>query len=78
MPRAKPETQRVTVAQAAKELGLDPCSVRIWIKTGQLPIGRCIKRPGGRRASYLIYRDKLDMELGRRNDEEGAKLRGNG
>lgn len=56
---------RVTVAQAAKELGLNVATVRYWIETGQLPIGRYVKCKGSKRGTYLIYRDLLDAELGR-------------
>lgn len=56
---------RVSVAQAAKELGLNVATVRLWIETGQLPIGRYVKRKGSRRGSYLIYRGLLDKELGK-------------
>lgn len=58
-------TNRVSVAQAAKELGLDVATVRFWIETGQLPIGRYVKRKGAKRGTYLIFRDKLDKELGK-------------
>ena len=58
-------SNRITVAQAAKELGLNPATVRYWIETGQLPIGRYIKRKGSKRGTYLIYRDRLDQELGK-------------
>ena len=56
---------RVSVAQAAQELGLDVATVRLWIETGQLPIGRYIKRRGAKRGTYLIFRDSLDRELGK-------------
>lgn len=59
------KSNRVSVSQAADELGLDIATVRYYIETGQLPIGRYIKRKGARRGSYLIYRDLLDRELGR-------------
>ena len=73
MPRTKPlvrpdPSNRVTVAQAAAELGLHECTVRWWIRTGELPIGRYVKGRGGRRGQYLIYRDKLDAELGRKSE----------
>lgn len=70
------KSNRVSVAQAAKELGLAECSVRIWMESGQLPIGRCIKRKGGRRATYLIYRDLLDKELGK-DETNGERNSGN-
>ena len=57
---------RITVAQAAKELGLAAATVRMWIETGQLPIGRYIRRKGAKRGTYLIYRDLLDREVGKK------------
>lgn len=57
---------RVSVAQAAKELGLHECTVRFWIETGKLPIGRYVKRKGAKRGTYVIWRNKLDEELGKR------------
>ena len=63
------ESNRVPVAQAAKELGLDIGTVRYWIETGLLPIGRYVKRKGSKRGTYMIYRDKLDAELGRKGEQ---------
>lgn len=63
------QSNRITVADAAKELGLSQATVRFWIETGQLPIGRYIKRKGSKRGTYLIYRDRLDQELGKRGGE---------
>lgn len=59
------KSNRVTTAEAAKELGLDVATVRFWIETGQLPIGRYVKRKGAKRGTYLIFRDKLDREMGK-------------
>lgn len=59
-------SKRITVADAARELGLSQATVRYWIETGQLPIGRYIKRKGSKRGTYLIYRDRLDQELGKK------------
>ena len=59
------QSNRVTVEQAAKELGLNVATVRYWIETGQLPIGRYVKRRGAKRGTFLIMRDKLNQELGK-------------
>lgn len=59
------QSNRVTVEQAASELGLNVATVRYWIETGQLPIGRYVKRRGAKRGTYLIMRDKLNQELGK-------------
>ena len=60
------QSNRVTVEQAASELGLNVATVRYWIETGQLPIGRYVKRKGAKRGTYLIMRDKLNQELGKK------------
>ena len=60
------DSARVSVAQAAQELGLDPATVRYWMETGQLPIGIVVKPTKGRKHKrYLIYRPKLDAVIGR-------------
>ena len=59
------QSNRVTVEQAASELGLNVATVRYWIETGQLPIGRYVKRRGAKRGTFLIMRDKLNQELGK-------------
>ena len=55
----------VTVAQAAAELGHTVAWVRYYMELGQLPIGRVVRKPGGKKKTYVIYRDKLDQEIGR-------------
>ena len=64
--RIEDKSNRVTVEQAASELGLNVATVRYWIETGQLPIGRYVKRKGAKRGTYLIMRDKLNQELGKK------------
>lgn len=59
------QSNRVTVAQAAEELGIHVATLRYMLETEQIPIGRCIRRKGSKRRTYLIFRDKLDKELGR-------------
>jgi excisionase family DNA binding protein len=56
--------ERVTVKDAAALLGLHPYTVRYWMETGRLPIGRVIK--GKKKNSYLIYRELLEREVGKR------------
>ena len=58
-------SERVTVTQAAKELGLGVATVRYWIEIGQLPIGKFVKRKGAKRGTYLIYRPLLDAFMGK-------------
>ncbi len=58
-------SERVTVKQAAKELGLAPQGVRVQMARGELDIGRVVKSVSGNGKRYLIYRDKLNRELGK-------------
>lgn len=58
-------SERVTVQQAAKELGLAPQGVRVQMIRGELDIGRVVPSVSGNGRRYLIYRDKLNKELGK-------------
>lgn len=62
-------SQRVTLAQAAIELGMAPQGVREYMKRGLIDIGDVLpainsksKKPKFR---YHIYREKLDRHLGK-------------
>ena len=59
------ESNRVTTAEAARLLGINVASLRYWMEIGQLDIGRVIKTKGSKRKTYLIFRDKLDKEMGK-------------
>lgn len=59
------ESNRVTTAEAARLLGINVASLRYWMEIGQLPIGRVVKARGSKRKTYLIFRDKLDKEMGK-------------
>lgn len=61
-------SERVTVKQAAKELGLAPQGVREYMKRGLIDIGDVLPaiQGDGKTKRYLIYRDKLDRYLGKR------------
>lgn len=59
------QSNRVSVSQAATELGLNVATVRYWIEIGQLPIGKYVKRKNARRGTYLIYRPLLDAFMGK-------------
>jgi len=61
----KHSSNRVSVLEASKELGLDVATVRYLIETGQLPIGRYFRRKGAKRGTYVIMRHLLDKELGK-------------
>lgn len=71
-------SQRVTIAQAAKELGMAPQAVRERMKSGELDdIGYIHKSIAGKgdKKRYYIYRDMLDAHIGRirQIQEEGDK-----
>ena len=59
------ENNRVTTAEAARLLGINVASLRYWMEIGQLDIGRVVKAKGSKRKTYLIFKDKLDKEMGR-------------
>lgn len=52
-------SQRVTVKQAAKELGVSEQFIRICMQRGELDIGLATKLTGNQ-YTYLITRGKLD------------------
>lgn len=59
-------SQRVTVAQAAKELGIAPQGVREYMKRGLIDIGAVLPSIKGDRQTYMIFRDKLDKYMGKK------------
>ena len=59
------ENNRVTTAEAVRLLGINVASLRYWMEIGQLDIGRVVKAKGSKRKTYLIFKDKLDKEMGR-------------
>jgi hypothetical protein len=52
--------QKVTVRDAAKELGIDPGTLRSWMKHKVIDIGIADKKDGSERWSFTIYRSWLD------------------
>lgn len=58
--------ERVSLAQAAKELGMNPQGVREHMKRNlfAVPIGY-VTNPSGRKYQYHIYRSMLDKHLGK-------------
>lgn len=56
------ECQRVSVAQAASEIGLSVQAVRIRMRKGNLNIGKVVKI-GPNKHDYLIYRSLLDRYI---------------
>ena len=59
------QSNRVTTAEAARLLGINVASLRYWMEIGQLDIGRVVKAKGSKRKTYLVFRDKLDKEMGK-------------
>lgn len=55
-------SQKVTVRNAAKEIGCDPEYLRRKMKTGEWDLGEYEK--GKKRARYFVFRKKLDKFLG--------------
>lgn len=65
MPKQKPpERQRVSLMQAAKELGMNPQGVREYMKRGLIDIGFVVPNMTGSGFRYVIMRNKLDKVLG--------------
>lgn len=53
---------RISVQEAARQLGIQPVAVRAQMKMGILPIGDIV--PGnGKRKTYYIYQELLDRHL---------------
>lgn len=66
-------SQRVTVAQAAKELGMAPQGVREYMKRGLIDIGSVLPSVKGENNRYIIFRDKLDEYMGKKlSTQEGG------
>ncbi|MCM1026497.1 MAG: hypothetical protein NC432_08660 [Roseburia sp.] len=62
-------TERVSVMQAAEELGVSPQAVRVQMERGLLDIGVVLPSLQGDRKQYWIYREKLNRLLGRKEKE---------
>ena len=60
------ETERVPVAQAAREIGCCEQFLRQQMKCGEWDLGQVKKPPrGGNRYTYYVFRSKLDKFLGK-------------
>jgi transposase-like protein len=57
---ANSDFQKVTVRDAAKELGIDPGTLRSWMKHNVIKIGIADRKDGKERWSFTIYRSWLD------------------
>ncbi len=62
------ERQRVSVAQASKELGMNPQGVREYMKRGLIDIGFVVPNLSGTGYRYIIMREKLNKVLGINQD----------
>lgn len=58
------ESQRVSVSEAARILGMSPDTVRYRLKKGDLPIGDCCKSRSGNTNRFYIFRSKLEEYIG--------------
>ncbi len=68
-------SERVSVPQAAKELGMAPQAVRVRMKSGDLAgIGYIMPSIKGNRTEYFIYRNMLDAYMGKKlTTQEGGQ-----
>lgn len=55
-------TNTVTIAQAAKELGMTPLSLRQLMIQNRLNIGYVYRREGSSKHRFFVYRHLLDEE----------------
>ena len=72
------ESNRVSVQQAAAELGLSVQGVREYMKRGLIDIGAVLPaiNNDGKTYRYLIFRDKLDKQLGKIKDAQETRDNG--
>ena len=52
--------ERITTAQAAKELNINIPGLQVLMQQGKLPIGYAYKKDGSSRFSYVIYKELVD------------------
>ena len=57
---AEKKAERVTVRDAAKELGIDSETLRYMMQQERLPIGYALCRESKKRWTYIIYRGLLN------------------
>lgn len=59
-------SERVPLEQAAAELGMNPQSLREYMKRGLMDVGVVMPSINGSgRRQYFVFRSKLDKYLGR-------------
>lgn len=62
--------ERMTTAEAAKELNINILGLQVLMQQEKLPIGFAVKRPGSSKYTYYIFRElvegyKKQIEQGR-------------
>ena len=50
---------RIAVTAAAKILKVDPLTLRELIKAKEIPIGRCYKKAGASRYTFVLYEKEV-------------------
>lgn len=50
---------RIAVTAAAKILRIDPLTLRELIKAKEIPIGRCYKKAGASRYTFVLYEKEV-------------------
>lgn len=61
----RPEKVRVSVTDAAREIGCAPQFLRLRMQAGDWDLGSYVAGKAGRHANYYVFRDKLDRFLGK-------------
>lgn len=49
--------ERMTTADAAKELNINVVGLQVLMQQEKLPIGYAVKKPGSTRYTYYIYKE---------------------
>lgn len=49
--------ERMTTAEAAKELNINVLGLQILMQQEKLPIGYAVKKPGSSRYTYIIFKE---------------------
>lgn len=52
--------ERMTTAEAAKELNINVVGLQVLMQQEKLPIGYAVKKPGSSRFTYYIYRELVE------------------
>ena len=63
-------SNRITVKEASKILGLTPDYIHYHMRRGDLPIGHVMQSGGKdkKRKTYLIYLDKVNTFIGKQEE----------